>query len=73
MTALDRFDALTDRKARRHPPRITARAENHLCDIEWRIARLGAFVAAGQVDRSLVTERIGVALELARLDEAGRP
>ena len=49
--------------------RITARAENHLRDIEWRIGRLGAFVAAGQVDRSLVTERLGVAIELARLDE----
>jgi hypothetical protein len=49
--------------------RITARAENHPRDIEWRIGRLGAFVAAGQVDRSLVTERLGVAIELARLDE----
>ena len=49
--------------------RITARAENHLRDIEWRIGRLGAFVAAGQVDRRLVTERLEVAIELARLDE----
>jgi hypothetical protein len=49
--------------------RISARAENHLRDVEWRIGRLGAFVAAGQVDRSLVTERLGVAIELARLDE----
>jgi hypothetical protein len=49
--------------------RITARAENHLRDVEWRIGRLGAFVAAGQVDRSLVTERLGVAIELARLEE----
>jgi hypothetical protein len=48
--------------------RITARAENHLRDIEWRIGRLRAFVAAGQVDRSLVVERLGVAIELARLD-----
>jgi hypothetical protein len=53
--------------------RITARAENHLRDLEWRIGRLGAFVAAGQVDRSLVTERIGVALELARLEDAFEP
>ena len=50
--------------------RLTARAENHLRDIEWRISRLGAFVAAGQVDRSLVTERLGVAIELARLEGA---
>ena len=49
--------------------RITARAENHLSDIEWRIGRLGAFVAAGQVDRSLVVERLESAIELARLGD----
>jgi hypothetical protein len=48
---------------------ITARAENHLRDIESRISRLGAFVAAGQDDRALIVERLGVAIELARLDE----
>jgi hypothetical protein len=48
---------------------ITARAENHLRDLEWRIGRLGALVAAGQADRRLVTERLGVAIELARLDD----
>src|SRR5580692_4178250 len=53
--------------------RITARAENHLSDIEWRIGRLGAFVAAGQVDRSVVVERLGVVLELARLEGASMP
>jgi hypothetical protein len=50
--------------------RITARAENHLRDLEWRIGRLGEFVAAGQVDRSLVIERLGGAIELARLEGA---
>jgi hypothetical protein len=60
-------------EARRRPPRITARAENHLRDIEWRIARLGAFVASGQVDRSLIVERLGVAIELARLNDEGLP
>ena|ERR1700722_3644680 len=50
--------------------RIPARAENHLRDIEWRISRLGAFVATGQVDRSLVSERLGVAIKLARLEGA---
>jgi hypothetical protein len=55
------------RNARRRPPRITARAENHLVNIEWRIARLGAFVASGRVDRSLIVERLGVAIELSRL------
>jgi hypothetical protein len=50
--------------------RITARAENHLSEVEWRISRLGQFVASGQVDRSLVTERLGVAIELARLEGA---
>jgi hypothetical protein len=48
--------------------RITARAESHLRDIEWRICRLGQLVAAGEVDRSLVVERLGVAIELARLE-----
>jgi hypothetical protein len=56
-------------RAPRRPPQITARAENHLRDIEWRIARLGAFTASGQVDRGIIVERLGVAIELARLDE----
>jgi hypothetical protein len=49
--------------------RINGRAENHLGDLEWRIGRLGSLVHAGQADRPLVVERIGVAIELARLDE----
>jgi hypothetical protein len=63
------FDATTFPPKSQAFARITAGAENHLRDLEWRIGRLGAFVAAGQVDRSLVTERLGVAIELARLDE----
>jgi hypothetical protein len=65
--------ATTIRQQSQALARITARAENHLRDIEWRIGRLGAFVAAGQVDRSLVTERLGVAIELARLDVEALP
>jgi hypothetical protein len=60
-------------ETRRRLARITARAENHLCDIEWRVARLGALVASGQVDRSLIVERLRVAIELARLVEAVLP
>jgi hypothetical protein len=52
--------------------RISARAENHIREAEWRIARLGALIDAGQADRDLVIERIGVAIELARLDEEAR-
>jgi hypothetical protein len=48
--------------------RITAQAESHIREVEWRIARLGALIDAGQADRDLVIERIGVAIELARLD-----
>jgi hypothetical protein len=48
---------------------ITARAEGHIRDLEWRLDRLGALVDTGQVDRSLIIERLGVAIELARLDE----
>jgi hypothetical protein len=48
--------------------RITARAEGHLRDLEWRIARLGQLVDADEADRSLIVERIGVACELARLE-----
>ena len=54
-------------------PRITARGENHLRELEWRISRLGAFVAAGQVERSIVVERLGVAIEIARLEGASMP
>jgi hypothetical protein len=54
-------------------PRITARAENHLRELEWRIGRIGALVGAGQIDRSIVVERLGVVLELARLDAAYMP
>jgi hypothetical protein len=49
--------------------RISARAENHLREVEWRIIRLGQLVDANQAHRSLIVERIGVACELARLDE----
>jgi hypothetical protein len=52
--------------------RITARAENHLREVEWRIIRLGQLVDADEADRSLIVERIGVACELARLDEEAR-
>jgi hypothetical protein len=48
--------------------RITARAEGHLRDLEWRIGRLGQLVDADEADRSLIVERIGVACELARLE-----
>ena len=49
--------------------RITARAENHLRDLEWRIGRLGELADKGHADRSMIVERLEVALELARLDE----
>jgi hypothetical protein len=49
--------------------RVTPRAENHLREVEWRIIRLGQLVDADQADRSLVVDRVGVACELARLDE----
>jgi hypothetical protein len=49
--------------------RLTARAEGHLRDLEWRLGRLGALADAGQADRALIVERLGVAIELARLDE----
>jgi hypothetical protein len=51
-------------------PRITARAENYLRALEWRIGHLGALVGAGHADRSLVAERLGGAIELARLGGA---
>jgi hypothetical protein len=50
--------------------RITAPAENHLRELEWRIGHLGALVGAGHADRSLFVERLGVAIELARLEDA---
>jgi hypothetical protein len=53
--------------------RITARAERLLRELEWRIGRIGELVGAGQVDRSLVVERLGVVLELARLEGASMP
>jgi hypothetical protein len=49
--------------------RLTARAEGHLRDLEWRLGRLGTLADADQADRSLIVERLGVAIELARLDE----
>jgi hypothetical protein len=63
------FFATTFRPESQALARINARAENHLRDLEWRIGRLGSLVDAGQADRSLVVERLGVAMELARLDE----
>jgi hypothetical protein len=48
--------------------RITARAEAHLRDLEWRIGRLGELADKGHADRSTIIERIGVACELARLE-----
>jgi hypothetical protein len=61
-------DATTFRQQYPASARITARAEAHLSQVEWRIARIGALVAVGHADRSLVVERLGVAIELARLD-----
>ena len=49
-------------------PRISARAEAHLGQVEWRISRLGSLVGAGHADRSLVVRRLRVAIERARLE-----
>lgn len=38
--------------------RITARAENHLAQIEWRLLRIGQAVAVGGADRGLVADRL---------------
>jgi hypothetical protein len=65
--------ATTIRPESKASARITARAENHLRELEWRIGRIGELVGAGQVDRSIVVERLGVVLELARLEDASMP
>ena len=56
-------------RTRVEPRRITAQAEAHLRDLEWRIGRLGELADKGHADRSTIIERIGVACELARLDQ----
>ena|ERR1700733_2836070 len=55
-------------RTRVEPRRITAQAEAHLRDLEWRIGRLGELADKGHADRSTTIERIGVACELARLE-----
>jgi hypothetical protein len=67
----NRLQFQSDNVARRFGEgrRITAQAETHLRDLEWRIGRLGQLADKGHADRSMVVERIGVACELARLDE----
>jgi hypothetical protein len=48
--------------------RITAQAENHLAQIEWRLARVGQAVALGHADRNMVADRIRAALVRANLN-----
>jgi hypothetical protein len=64
---LNSFEATIFRQQSQGLARITARAEAHLSQVEWRIARIGALVAVGHADRSLVVQRLEVAIELARL------
>jgi predicted nuclease with TOPRIM domain len=57
-----------DRRARAlASARIAARAENHLAQIEWRLARVGQAVALGHADRNTVVDRIRAALVRAGL------
>jgi hypothetical protein len=51
---------------------ITARAENHLAEIEWRLARVGRAVALGHADRNMVADRIRAALVRANLNSESR-
>jgi hypothetical protein len=67
---LNSFEATTLSPKSQSFPRITARAENHLRELEWRIGHLGALVGAGHADHSLVAQRLVVAIELARLGGA---
>jgi hypothetical protein len=47
--------------------RISARAERHLSDVEWRLSRLGDDARAGRADRRLVVERLRAAVVRAGL------
>jgi hypothetical protein len=62
------FVATTIRPESQAFPRITARVENHIREVESRVIRLGQLVDVDQADRSMIVERLGVAIELARLD-----
>jgi hypothetical protein len=66
---LNSFEATTFRQQSQESARISARSEAHLSQVEWRIARIGSLIAAGRADRSLVTERLEVALKRARLGD----
>jgi hypothetical protein len=51
---------------------ITERAENHLAEIESRLARVGQAVALGHADRNMVADRMRAALVRANLNTESR-
>jgi hypothetical protein len=52
-------------------PRISARAENHLSEVEWRIARVGQAIHSGHADRGLVADGLRAAVIRAGLAKHG--